>query len=69
MPNVQRILLEEVPGMVNDMNEVRPGNTDGDTKYCVYEDTVYNDGDQWKATHDTCQMCSCKRYFSFRRTA
>jgi hypothetical protein len=26
---------------------------------CVYEEAVYNNGDQWSATHETCKMCSC----------
>ena len=28
---------------------------------CLYAGTVYEDGSQWKATHEACKMCSCQR--------
>ena len=61
LPRIQRELLEEVPGMLSDMNEVRQEVVNEYEKKCVYEGTVYNNGEQWKATHDSCKMCSCKR--------
>ena len=51
--------MEEVPGMLSDMNDVRPEVV---AMKCVYENNVYNDGDNWKATHVDCQMCSCNRF-------
>ena len=59
VPRTPRIVLEEVPGMVNDMNDMRPEIV---ATKCVYENSVFNDGDQWKATHTDCQMCSCEKY-------
>ena len=56
--------MEEVPGMLSDMNDVRP---EVEMK-CVYENNVYNDGDNWKATHVDCQMCSCNRFGIFKKT-
>ena len=55
--------MEEVPGMLSDMNDVRPEHV---KMKCVYEDIVYNDGDNWKATHVACQMCSCNRLDMFK---
>ena len=55
--------MEEVPGMLSDMNDVRPEHVE---MKCVYEDIVYNDGDNWKATHVNCQMCSCNRLDTFQ---
>ena len=61
VPRTPRIVLEEVPGMLNDRNDVRQVVA----KKCVYENSVFNDGDQWKATHTDCQMCSCEKYVIF----
>ncbi|XP_054714640.1 dorsal-ventral patterning protein Sog-like [Uloborus diversus] len=28
---------------------------------CIYEDSLFEDGAQWKAEHEECTMCSCQR--------
>ena len=64
VPRTPRIVMEEVPGMLSDMNDVRPEVV---AMKCVYENNVYNDGDNWKATHVDCQMCSCNRFAIFQQ--
>ena len=61
MPRFSRNDLELMPGFLNDMNEERPEVKSKYATKCIYEEIVYNDGDQWKATHEACKMCSCKR--------
>ena len=62
LPRFSRNDLELMPGFLNDMNEERPEVRSQYATKCIYEEgIVYNDGDQWKATHEACKMCSCKR--------
>jgi hypothetical protein len=63
-PRFSRNDLEMMPGFLNDLGEEKP---EADKEYalkCFYETTIYEDGSQWKASHEACQMCSCQRLVS-----
>ena len=64
LPRRSRNDLELMPGFLNDLGEERPEVGSKYATNCIYEDTVYNDGDQWTATHEACKMCFCQRFDS-----
>ena len=55
-----------MPGYLSDLGEVRPEIEKELKTRCLYEGTIYEDGSQWSATHQKCQMCSCKRWVQIR---
>ena len=59
-PRFSRNDLELMPGFLNDLGEEVVGAEEKILK-CIYEGAVYEDGSQWKATHEACKMCSCQR--------
>ena len=59
-PRFSRNDLELMPGFLNDLGEEVVGVEEKILK-CIYEGAVYEDGSQWKATHEACKMCSCQR--------
>jgi len=63
LPRYSRNDLEYVPGYLSEMAE-----ENGDVELalqmkqkCAYENTFYEDGEQWESTHVKCKMCSCQR--------
>ena len=60
-PRFSRNDLEMMPGFLNDLGEEVPGADQTYALKCIYEGLVYEDGSQWKATHESCKMCSCQR--------
>jgi len=63
LPRYSRNDLEYVPGYLSEMAEEH-----GDEELaqqmrqkCAYENTFYEDGEQWESTHVKCKMCSCQR--------
>ncbi len=65
LPRFSRNDLELMPGFLNDRGEEVPEAEKEYALKCVYEGTIYDDGSQWKATHEACKMCSCQRYYTF----
>ena len=63
-PRFSRNDLELMPGFLNDLGEEVPEVDNSYALKCLYEGSVYEDGSQWKATHEACKMCSCQRYFA-----
>ena len=63
-PRFSRNDLELMPGFLNDLGEEVPEVDKSYALKCLYEGSVYEDGSQWKATHEACKMCSCQRYFA-----
>ena len=61
LPRFSRNDLEMMPGFLNDMNEENEQVAKEYSFKCLYEDQVFEDGSQWKATHEACKMCSCQR--------
>jgi hypothetical protein len=59
LPRFSRNHLELMPGYLSDLGEERPDIGAQYATKCVYEEAVYNNGDQWAATHESCKMCSC----------
>ena len=60
-PRFSRNDLEMMPGFLNDLGEEKPEVEKEYSLKCLYEDTIREDGSQWKATHEACKMCSCQR--------
>ncbi len=61
-PRFSRNDLERMPGFLNDLNgEEEPEVAKEYATRCLYEDQIHEDGSQWKATHESCKMCSCRR--------
>ena len=60
-PRFSRNDLEMMPGFLNDLGEEVPEADRAYAMKCLYEGTIYEDGSQWKATHEACKMCSCQR--------
>lgn len=72
LPRFSRNDLELMPGFLNDLSSddgtglsdassSSSGGANFQNARCVYETAVYDDGDQWTATHEACKMCSCQR--------
>ena len=61
LPRFSRNDLEMMPGFLNDLGEENEQVAKEYSFRCAYENTVYEDGSQWKATHEACKMCSCQR--------
>ena len=53
-----------MPGYLSDLGEERPDIGAQYATKCVYEESVYNNGDQWHSTHESCKMCSCIKLVS-----
>ena len=54
----------EVPSIYKEVHDLGEEVPEADRAYamkCLYEGTIYEDGSQWKATHEACKMCSCQR--------
>ena len=62
LPRYARNELELMPGYISDIGEERPEIEKELKTRCLYEGAIYEDGSQWSATHQQCQMCSCRRW-------
>ncbi|CAB4057349.1 CHRD [Lepeophtheirus salmonis] len=61
LPLHRRNELELIPGYLNDIGQERFDMVKVNT-HCIYQEySIYEDGDQWTALHESCSMCSCRR--------
>ena len=58
LPSYARNDLELMPGYLSDLGE-EIGDVSMETmkQKCYYEDSFFEDGAQWEASHEQCKMC------------
>ena len=59
--NFLLLSLDEWMAKCNDIGQEVPEADKAYAMKCLYEGRIYDDGSQWKATHEACKMCSCQR--------